>query len=94
MLNRYETVLNWFREYGLQIVKKSDSSINWHETIVKDNNGINRMFEITNNHIWYIGRNDRKSLGKTKTELYLNLNQMQQFRKIKNTRCANETFKK
>lgn len=69
---RYKTVLKWFEEYGLKVTKKSDSSANWHETMIIDTKGIQRKFEITNNHIWYI-KHDRISFGKTKKELYYNL---------------------
>lgn len=72
-MNRYHTVLRWFKEYGFEIIKTNDSSVYWHETVVKDKNGKKRKFEITNNNIWYI-KNDRTSFGKTKTELYYNLN--------------------
>jgi len=71
-MNRYETVLNWFEEYGFTIIQKNNSSVNWHETIMKDLNGKLRTFEITNNNIWYM-KNGRTSLGKTKTELFCNL---------------------
>lgn len=71
-MSRYEIVLRWFVEYGFTIIKKDYSSISWRETIMKDLNGKIRKFEITNNHIWYI-KNDRTSFGKTKKELYLNL---------------------
>lgn len=69
-MNRYETVLRWFKEYGFTIIEK-DKSL-WHETIMKDLDGKIRKFEITNNHIWYM-KNDRTSFGKTKTELFYNL---------------------
>lgn len=72
-MNRYHTVLRWFKEYGFEIIKTNDSSVYWHETVVKDKNGKKRKFEITNNNIWYI-KNDRTSFGKTKTELFNNLN--------------------
>ena len=72
-MDRYHTVLRWFEEYGFEIVETNDSSTFWHETIVKDKNGKKRKFEITNNNIWYI-KNNRTSFGKTKTELYYNLN--------------------
>ena len=69
-MNRYETVLRWFEEYGFTIVKKDNNL--WHETIMKDKNGKTRIFEITNNHIWYM-KKYRTSFGRTKTELYMNL---------------------
>lgn len=72
-MNRYETVLKWFEEYGFTIIKKNNSSVYWHETIMKDLNGKQKKFEITNNNIWYI-KNGRTSFGKTKTELFYNLN--------------------
>lgn len=72
MGKRYETVLRWFEEYGFQIVKKGDSIACWHETIMKDLKGKTRVFQITNNNIWYM-KNGRIPLGKTKTELYYNL---------------------
>lgn len=72
MNKRYETVLRWFEEYGWKIIKTNDSSAYWHETIIENKKGVRRTFEITNNHIWLI-RGGRTSLGKTKTELYMNL---------------------
>ena len=72
MKNRYETVLRWFKEYGFTIIKTNDSSAFWHETLMKDKKGKIRRFEITNNNIWYM-KNDRISFGKTKTELFYNL---------------------
>lgn len=72
MKNRYDMVLNWFKEYGFEVIKRSDSVSSWHRTIFKDKKGKIRIFEITNNNIWYIKR-DRTSFGKTKTELYYNL---------------------
>lgn len=72
MNKKYETVLKWFEEYGFQIVKKGDSVACWHETIMKDLKGKTRVFQITNNNIWYM-KNGRMSFGKTKTELYMNL---------------------
>ena len=72
-MNRYETVLRWFEEYGWKVIKKSKyGSADWHETIIENKKGVQRTFEITNNHIWLI-RGGRTSLGKTKTELYMNL---------------------
>lgn len=73
MTSRYDTVLRWLEEYGFKIIKKDNSIASWHETLVKDKKGKIRKFEITNNNIWYI-KKDRISFGKTKTELYLNLN--------------------
>lgn len=72
MNKRYETVFNWFEEYGFQIIKKGDSIVCWHETIMKDLKGKTRVFQITNNNIWYM-KSGRTSFGKTKTELYMNL---------------------
>lgn len=72
MNKRYETVLRWFEEYGFKIVKKNSSTAYWCETIMKDTKGKTRVFEITNNNIWYM-KNGRTSFGKTKTELYYNL---------------------
>ena len=71
-MNRYETVLRWFKEYGFTIVKRNESSTYWHETTMKDKDGKTRVFEITNNNIWYM-KNGRISFGKTKTELFYNL---------------------
>ena len=71
-MNRYETVLRWFKEYGWKIIKTNDSSTYWHKTIMKALNGKTRIFEITNNNIWYM-KNGRTSFGKTKTELFYNL---------------------
>ena len=70
-MNRYETVLRWFKEYGFTIVKRNESSAYWHETKMKDRDGKTRVFEITNNNIWYM-KNGRTSFGKTKTELFYN----------------------
>lgn len=75
MNKRYQTVLNWFREYGFTIVKENPSTAYWCETIMKDLKGKIRKFEITNNNIWYM-KNGRTSFGKTKTELYYNLDKM------------------
>ena len=72
MNKRYYTVLNWFKEYGFTIVKENDSTTYWCRTKMKDKKGKIRIFEITNNNIWYID-NWRTSFGKTKTELYYNL---------------------
>lgn len=72
MNKRYKTVLGWFEEYGFQIVKKGDGISCWHETIMKDLKDKTRIFQITNNNIWYM-KNGRTSFGKTKTELYYNL---------------------
>jgi hypothetical protein len=72
---RYQTVLNWFKEYGFKIIKTNKSSVYWHRTIFEDKNGKKREFEITNNNIWYMN-GGRKSFGKTKTELYYNLDKM------------------
>ena len=72
MNKRYQTVLNWFKEYGFTIVKENPSTAFWCETRMRDRNGKNRTFEITNNNIWYM-KNGRTSFGKTKTELYYNL---------------------
>ncbi len=72
---RINTVIKWFKEYGLEVVSTDHSSFNWGETKIKNKNGNILTFEITNNHIWYI-RHDRVSFGKTKTELYLNLDKM------------------
>ena len=72
MNKRYETVLKWFEEYGWKVIKTSDSFADWHETIIENKKGVRITFEITNNHIWLI-RGNRTSLGKTKTELYINL---------------------
>lgn len=71
-MSRYETVLRWFKEYGFTIVKRNESSAYWHETTMKDKDGKTRVFEITNNNIWYM-KNGRTSFGKTKTELFYNL---------------------
>lgn len=73
MDKRYQIVLNWFKEYGFAIIKENNSI--WHETIMKDIQGKTRKFEITNNNIWYM-KNGRTSFGKTKTELYYNLDKM------------------
>lgn len=72
MNKRYQTVLNWFKEYGFKIVKENNSSAYWCNTIMKDRNNKTRIFEITNNNIWYM-KDGRISFGKTKTELYYNL---------------------
>ena len=72
-MTRYETVIKWLKEFGLEITQTSKHWTNWHETVIKDKLGKHRTFEITNNHIWYLGRSDRISLGKTKTELYYGL---------------------
>ena len=72
MNKRYETVLNWFKEYGFTITKENNCTANWCRTIMKEKNGKTRIFEITNNNIWYM-KNGRTSFGKTKTELYYNL---------------------
>ena len=39
---------------------------------MKDLEGKTRVFQITNNNIWYL-KGGRTSFGKTKTELYMNL---------------------
>lgn len=78
-MDRYKTVLRWFEEYGFTIVKRNDSSAYWHRTIMKDLNGKKREFEITNNNIWYM-KNGRTSFGKTKTELFYNLDK--NFKKV------------
>lgn len=75
MNKRYKAVLNWFKEYGFTIVKENPSTAYWCETEMKDVNGNKRIFEITNNNIWYM-KNGRTSFGKTKTELYYNLDKM------------------
>lgn len=75
MDKRYQIVLNWFKEYGFTIVKENPSTAYWHETIMKDMLGKTKKFEITNNNIWYM-KNGRTSYGKTKTELYYNLDKM------------------
>lgn len=72
MNKRYETVLKWFEDYGFKIVKKGDSIACWHETSMKDLKDKTRVFQITNNNIWYM-KGGRTSFGKTKTELYMNL---------------------
>ena len=72
MNKRYETVLKWFREYGFTITKENDSTAFWCRTEMKDRNGKKRIFEITNNNIWYM-KNGRITFGKTKTELYYQL---------------------
>ena len=71
-MDRYKTVLRWFEEYGFKITKTDDSWASWHETLMKDSNGKTRRFQITNNNIWYM-KNGRTSFGKTKTELFYNL---------------------
>ena len=72
---RYETVLKWFEEYGYTVIKKDTNM--WHRTVFKDKEGKRREFEITNNNIWYM-KNWRISFGKTKTELYYNLDKLSQ----------------
>ena len=71
-MDRYKTVLRWFEEYGFKITKTDDSWASWHRTIMRDANGKKRVFEITNNNIWYM-KDGRISFGKTKTELFYNL---------------------
>ena len=74
MNKRYETVLKWFREYGFTIIKENNSTAYWCETEMIDKKGNKRIFEITNNHIWFMSKHKgRTSFGKTKTELYYNL---------------------
>lgn len=72
MNKRYYTVLNWFREYGFTIVKEIPF---YDEVIVKDTKGKNHTYEIHNNNIWRM-KNGRTSYGKTKTELYYNLDKI------------------
>lgn len=75
MNKRYYTVLNWFKEYGFTIIKENPSTAYWCETIMKDPNGNTCKYEITNNNIWHM-KNGRTSYGKTKTELYYNLDKI------------------
>lgn len=75
MNKRYYTVLNWFKEYGFTIIKENPSTAYWCETIMKDPNGNTCKYEITNNNIWRM-KNGRTSYGKTKTELYYNLDKI------------------
>lgn len=75
MSKRYDTVLRWFKEYGFTIIKENNSTAYWCSTIMKDIKEKTRIFEITNNNIWYM-KNGRTSFGKTKTELYYNLDKM------------------
>jgi len=72
---RYYAVLNWFKEYGFTIVKENPSTAYWCETIMKDPLGNTCKYEITNNNIWRM-KNGRTSYGKTKTELYYNLDKI------------------
>ncbi len=81
MNKRYDTVLRWFKEYGFTIIKENNSTTYWCRTIMKDNKGKTRIFEITNYNIWYM-KNGRTSFGKTKTELYYNLDKMLKIEKV------------